>query len=357
MTFQNNPTVKYNYWMPGLRVFATICVIIIHTSAPLLFSKIPSGFNWWVGNIFDGLSRSCVPIFVMLTGYLFLPRQISPYRFYVKRFSSILPPFLFWSLVYIFISTRWSGADIFSLKFLTERIISKLINGASFHLWYIYLLFWLYLFLPYISFLVKKLTERMVITLIILWGIAVLIGQLIGFSELTPVSFAYYFGYYLGYLIIGYYFSIESFTARIQNVKVYSFIGFVTGVMITILGTYWLSISEGKLNYFFYGYLTMNVCLSAISAFLFFKSLDVKEKIPKIIEVIDSRSYGVYLIHVLVLTCLKKVNISGFFINPIIGVPLTVTLCLSISTILLFLLDKLPFGSYITGSKMSKTQR
>jgi surface polysaccharide O-acyltransferase-like enzyme len=351
MISQNTPAPKYNYWMPGLRLFATICVITIHTASPLLLSKIPPGFNWWVGNIFDGMSRSCVPIFVMITGYLFLPRQISAYRFYVKRFSSIFPPFLFWSLVYIVISTRWSGADIFSLKFLAERFIFRFMDGASFHLWYIYLLFWLYLFLPYISFLVKKLTEKMIIIFIILWAIAVIIGQWIGFSELTPVSFAYYFGYYLGYLVIGYYFSIESFTARIQNVKVYSFIGFIIGVIITIVGTYWLSISQGKYNYFLYGYLTMNVCLSAICAFLFFRSLNFKEKVPRIIEVIDSRSYGVYLIHILVLTCLRKVHINGFFINPIIGVPLTVTLCLSISTALLVFLDKLPFGSYITGKR------
>ena len=52
-----------------LRTLATIGVIIIHTSSPVLNMAYGHSMSeWWVGNIFDSASRFAVPLFLLLSG-------------------------------------------------------------------------------------------------------------------------------------------------------------------------------------------------------------------------------------------------------------------------------------------------
>jgi surface polysaccharide O-acyltransferase-like enzyme len=63
-------------WLDNLRVNATIGVILIHASATILFrfTKVPADY-WWMANLYNGGYRYVVPIFVMLSGALLLPRE------------------------------------------------------------------------------------------------------------------------------------------------------------------------------------------------------------------------------------------------------------------------------------------
>lgn len=64
------------FWVDFVRVLATFLVILLHSAAPLLYqySSI-SKADWWVANIYDSISRICVPLFFMISGYLLLEKM------------------------------------------------------------------------------------------------------------------------------------------------------------------------------------------------------------------------------------------------------------------------------------------
>ena len=122
--------------------------------------------------------------------------------------------------------------------------------------------------------------------------------------------------------------------------------------LITIFGTYFISIKTGNFNELFYGYLMPNVLLATIGIFLFIKSCKITNKLfLKIINFLDKYSYGIYLIHVLVLSYLATpLGISAYSIHPLFGIPITTILCVGVSAGIIYVVNKIPFiGKYISG--------
>jgi surface polysaccharide O-acyltransferase-like enzyme len=336
-------------WISNLRVIATVSVIILHVAVPIVRNfSITS--QWWIGNIYDGFVRYCVPVFVMITGALLLPQEVTLKAFLQKRFFRALIPFLFWSIIYILygiIVELHKGSEL-SLFMVLKTITGQLLYGASYHLWYIYMIIGLYLFIPILTKWIRNSNEKEIIYFLSLWIISMFAGKISYFSKLDIL---YYFSQYIGYLVLGYYLSIKEFKLKINTIRIISILLFFTGCLITVFGTYFLSVKQGYFAEFFYDYLTPNILVSTIGIFLFVKSLcTIREnKFSVIVSFIDKYSYGIYLVHVLVLTFLYKIGMTAYFINPIIGIPLTALLCLGVSTLIILILSKLPLGKYISG--------
>jgi surface polysaccharide O-acyltransferase-like enzyme len=123
-------------------------VIITHVAAgPVHRYNFSTDPQWWVGNIYDSFIHYCVPVFVMITGALLLPQTITLKSFLQKRVKRIFIPFLFWSVVYIYFTLDDYSNDL-TLFFVLKTVTAKLLYGASDHLWYIYMIIGLYLFVP-----------------------------------------------------------------------------------------------------------------------------------------------------------------------------------------------------------------
>ena len=59
-------------WISNLRVIATIAVIVVHVSMESRFDA-----SLYSDLIYGGLARFCVPIFIMITGALLIPKDLS----------------------------------------------------------------------------------------------------------------------------------------------------------------------------------------------------------------------------------------------------------------------------------------
>src|SRR5665647_202082 len=132
---------KKTFWFDNLRVIATIGVIFIHVSSDYQPSSgIISMYDFWIGNIFDSATRFSVPIFVMLSGALLLPKDYGTGIFLKKRLLRLLLPFVFWSFIYILNSLYWRVQDGEKLHFIetTKNILMQFRDGSSLHFWYIY---------------------------------------------------------------------------------------------------------------------------------------------------------------------------------------------------------------------------
>lgn len=336
-------------WIDNLRVLATISVVFLHVSCPLVYN-FGSNSNWWCGNIYDSIMRFCVPIFVMITGALLLPKEYDLIHYLKSKVSRIIFPFLFWSFVYLLFNLfvkMIKGENLVQMDTF-KFVLHNIKNGSSFHLWYIYMIIGIYLLIPIISKHIKICTENEILYFLIIWVITIILS--IPFIEKYAPNFNLnYFSGYLGYLILGYYLSIKKF----DNLKRTNFISvfmFIIGTLITIFGTYFLSLRNGFYSDFFYKYLTINVLFSAIGVFVFVKNLEIKNtRIIKIRNFISKYSYGIFLVHMIVLIIINQIGLNISLINPFIGIPLISILCLVISTFTVHYMNKLPLGKYYAG--------
>lgn len=136
-----------------VRVIACLLVMVQHSSefyyigdqgALVLDSSVYS-IRW-----LNSLSRTCIPLFVMLSGYFLLPMKGGTGAFFKKRFSRIIGPFLFWCVVFAFYFIFYRGDTM--ADFLTNVAHIPVNFGTEVgHLWYIYMLIGLYLLIPVLS--------------------------------------------------------------------------------------------------------------------------------------------------------------------------------------------------------------
>lgn len=337
-------------WTNNLRFLATVSVILLHVSGQILIQYgTVSNFVWWVGNFYDSAVRFCVPVFVMLTGALLLPKTYELNDFLKKRFLRIILPFLFWSLVYILFNYYVKlpqNHQMAPLETVTWGL-DLLRSGSSPHLWYIYMIIGIYLITPIISKWVQNCKENEILYFLIIWLFALIMNQPIFERYITDVDFSY-FSDFIGYLVLGYYLSVKTFRYSKRTIAITSILMVFIGVVVTMMGTYYLTNIDGKFNQYFYGYMTLNTLLVSMGVFVFFKNGNTSTS-SKIIDFISKYSYGIYLVHVLVLFYLSKYGIDFSLMNPIFSIPLVTLLCLLLSTLIIYVVNKLPYGKYISG--------
>lgn len=354
MTKATNPTNVQ--WFDTLRALATIGVIVIHVTSPVLnMTFIKNMQFWWVGNVVESFVRFPVPLFLMLSGATMLGKEYPLGEFYKKRFMRVLVPFLFWMVVYwVF---RWNMlmpsvqpktvASTFSWAidlFLKE--------GISKHFWYIYMILFIYLFLPFLGKALRKLNNPTILLILLGWFILCFISKKLPLSFYNWTENYHYklLGYFLytGYLVLGYYLAkVELSSIKIRYTSI---IAFVITALIAAIYTYVFSTNSGKLDQSIYGYLTTNTIIQSASIFLIFKNFSVKNNfILRIQNTISNYSYGIYLVHIMIIGILFRNGIYWSFAHPLLSLPLLTLMVLFSSFGIIFVLRKIPGGKYISG--------
>ncbi len=338
-------------WIDYLRASATFGVILIHVSGVILYQYgTLSDFEWWTGNLMDSAVRWAVPVFAMLTGALMLPYNYSMDHFYKKRLLRLLAPFIFWAFIYVAFNLL-SGINHHHISNYGEAgalVWISITKGISPHFWFIYLLIGLYLLIPVLRRFIFITGENGILIFLSFW-ILYLFIRLAFLSTLIPDNYFTYLAGFLGYPLLGYYLLVKEYKKRSALVTI-ALLMILTGIAFTAFGTAFLSSRAGKFVDDLYEYLTPNVLLSSLGIFLLFKTLEENKKQPaSIVRLISKYSYGIYLVHILIIALLGEAGMNWNIINPYIGIPSTALLCLGISVAVIHGLNRLPFGKYISG--------
>lgn len=352
---QTDETKNRAVWADNVRVFAIIAVVVVHVSAYGV--SIEYGLqcrangNWWIANFYESVCRCCVPLFVMLTGSFLLPQVTTLGQFLKKRLSRILLPFVFWSIVYIVfnLALKIKNGDPTTIYQLGPWFSTQILEGAEFHLWYVYMIAGLYLFIPILQPWVKIASNKTLLYFIGLCIVSLTLKQFNIPSTITSIDLRY-FGGYIGFLVMGYYLSERVvITARRLHIAIAFF---VIGFAVTFIGTYILSNRVQFFNDALYNYLTLNVALLSIGAFVIIKSIQTSGQgtiVNNIRNIMSKYGFSIYLCHPLILILMTHFNIDYKVVNPVIGIPLTVVVCLVISCSVVYVLSRLPYGKYISG--------
>jgi surface polysaccharide O-acyltransferase-like enzyme len=336
-------------WADDLRAFATIGVIILHVSAKVVNQYgVVSVSDWWIGNVFDSLVRFCVPVFLMLTGALILPRSYRLEEYFKKRIARILLPFLFWSMIYIAYNLYLKWTHGYEMNFFQtcNYAIYQFKTGASYHLWYVYMLIGIYLIIPLVSKWIVNSSGREISYYVVLWFCVLLFSCPAISTSLPNIDFTYFSGY-LGYPVLGY---LLAYKIEGKRVKPAGLTLFVLGTIFTMVGAYLSSQYDGTFNGYFYTYLSPNVIVASAGIFLFLRHYSLPlGRFRGVTNLIGKYSFGIYLSHVFVLERLFDYEFTPLFLNPAVGIPCVAMVCLVLSFAITYLLHKIPFGKYIAG--------
>lgn len=338
------------YYIDILRVIACLSVVMIHSSATYVLKDIGS-FNFWIGNILDGLSRIGVPLFVMISGALMLDKNYElTNQKLIKHIKKLIIFFIFWSAIYCIFSNIIDNIVIKHEPIKITSVIKAFIKG-HYHLWFIYLIIGLYLIVPLLRLWVKDENKKYVEYFIILSIIfTYILPQIISignnysnlFKHLKDILekklYLKYVGGYTTYFILGWY--IHNYD--IKNKKVIYLLGFLS-LIISIVGTYILSASTGKPLQLF-GNFNLNILLQSIATFLFVKTkwINVQYKENKFINSVSKNSLGIYAIHALIATIMYKILEKIGFEIALINIPIVFIVSFIISFLTSYILSKIP---------------
>ncbi|MFI3114833.1 MAG: acyltransferase family protein [Clostridia bacterium] len=312
-------------YLDELRVFATFCVIVLHVSAGNWGYISVNTNEWIVLTIFNSLVRFSAPIFVMISGALFLNENydFSLEKLFKKNILKIITAFAFWSTFYALLSYE-----------NPVNFVKSIISG-HFHMWFLYMIVGLYLALP----ILRKIAENRQIMLyfLILSFVFVYIFRFLsifnGFSYVIDVinqksSINLFLGY-SSYFLTGHF--LDTQTVNKKNIYTLG----VASMFFTIFATIVLSKNTGVPSSEFFSYFMPNVYFSSVFIFVLFKNKVKRVDISKIVQL----SFGVYLIHPYVNSLIYN-YITTSNMHPIYSVILISCVSFILSNLIIFMISK-----------------
>ena len=340
-----------------IRTIAIVFVILLHASTqPYTDIELMSTQGvqiWWASNVYNSLSRVCIPLFVMLTGALLLQpsKADEPIKvFFKKRWTRLGVPVIFWAFVYFV----W--ASIVNGKILPfDNSLLALLTGPGpyYHFWYLYLLFGMYLLTPVLSIILKYADKHILRYTFVLWFLGTAVVPLLTlFGQFYLNENFFIFTGWIGYFVIG------AYLTRVQIKPSFLITGLVGGLLWTIIGTYLVIGSLGEsYSQFFYDGFSINMIIASTALFLLLLSIpsNLQKSMEKncLIQLVSANTLPIYLFHVIVLESLQ----NGYFgftlkissMNPFIAIPLSATLTFFISLAVILPLKKIPYVNKIIG--------
>jgi surface polysaccharide O-acyltransferase-like enzyme len=349
-----------HYGFDILRVLAIYMVLQIHTGefyyigigGAVINSPASHVVGW-----FNSLFRTCVPLFVMLSGYYLFP--INDTRiFFRKRMSRVAIPFILWCVLYAFYFYLMGSAD---LKTTILNISKIAVNfGVDIgHLWFVYMLLGLYLFAPLISHWVQNCTRKNMELYLLLWALTLmlpyihlLVPAIWGECFWNNTPMLYYFSGFLGYVILANYIKRFFLAPKAWNYMFGSAL-ILVGYAVTAFGFLHLLPIE-KFNSTLeltWGFETINVAMMTTGLFLILKNITVENTSSwgaKLIADLSAKSYGIYLAHIMVLNAVHA-WVESQIENAAIKLPLIAMITFIITYVIIKLLSYLPKSKWLVG--------
>ena len=328
---------------PFLDVLKGVClfgVILGHLCTWQIGEILPGTAQWNVSNLYNSLCRVCVPVFLMVTGWLVLGRrdcrQAEEKSW--RKAGHFLLCYLVWSAGYTLIGRQGGGLDL-------PGFARGVLQG-EFHLWYLLLLSGVYAMLP----LLVRITRRRRDTdraLLVAFASTILLPSLAGvpgFGWMEGFLDKFYLDTgYLFYLLLGCRMRRWPLQAPARRCV---FLAGGIGTLWSMAATWRLSCQSGVFSDFWLDQRRLNVACGAAAVFLLFQQipkLPPQGRAARIFRALADRSLGIYLVHVVFLLGLRKFGISTYALPAIWWLPVLAAAVLAASWAAVSLASHIPF--------------
>ncbi len=374
-----------------IRVVACLMVMLVHASENF-YGADSSGLagnvsmlaneanRFWV-SFYDGfVSRAAVPIFMIVSAFLLVPMKPGQTMtsFYKHRFGRILPPFVFFLLLYTFLPLLWGGMtweqSLADLKLLPFNFPSM-----AGHLWFMYPLISLYIIIPVVSPWLEKVSAKderiflgfFIFTTFIPW-FRLITPELWGECFWNNFSAFWYCSGYLGYLVLAHYIRVHLDWDRRKRLTIGTLCflvgGAFTGWSFWLKGTPGVLIPTPEIEWS-WPFCTPNVLIQTFGLFLMFSCIGMRKGAAgdasagaasaaaagkeSFVSRLARLTFGMYLVHMFFLAPIATWIIGGDVANPTIpvaiAIPAIAILSYICSAAAVKLVSLLPGSRYLVG--------
>lgn len=334
-----NESLKHRQiYYDHMRVLATVAVIILHVAGANWQRADVNGSEWKILNFYDSSVRWAVPIFVMISGALFLNRDdITIKKIYSKYVLRMLIAYCVWGGIYYL----FAGDSVFQQleSLIKPGKMDKLIAiiNSYYHLWFIPMIVGIYICLPIIRQIVKNedIVNYFLSVSFVFWFLIPEAVELIndfGNEKLVIIMNAVYGRVkglqlnlvmnYVFYFMLGYKLSKICFDKK-KRILIY-ILGIV-GFIFTVVVDWIVAMKTQTPTGTYYGDTCVNVLFEAVAIFELYKNIPFKDTDKsKMIVRLSKWSFGAYLVHALIIEQLMQHGIHTLSFSTIIAVPVIV---------------------------------
>lgn len=329
-----------------IKIFACYLVIVSHiTCLPFFINADITSTTWNISNLFYNARSSCVPLFLMVSGVLYLNPD---YEIGIKKITKLcikmLLIYLIWNFMYSFFDTSTKNPI---------EIIKTMIFSPPGHLWYLPMLIGVYLLLP----LLKQISnnEKTLRYYLIFWiFLAILKFSLMSIFNVIPLpvvtniintSFTRFridnLSIFSGYLLLGHYLYLHNTKLKLWELIVVLICSVFIGTAITFWGTHTIgTLYTDPTDWMFF-----TSFLQSCSIYLIFLKLNMKFKnkisvaVKNNIYFLSKLTFGIYLVHAFFTAKCFPYLRGGL---TLLEIPIFALFIFAISAIIVYILKKIP---------------
>lgn len=309
-------------WLDVVRIIAIYLVLTTHSfHFPESIANLTQLEILNLANF--AIVKTCVPLFVMLSGALLLGKSESNTDFYKKRFMRLFPPWIFWTA---------ASTALILLSANGYDNVAGLMWSTFLSFWFLPMIAALYLLTPFIRLFLQKAKDTDVIFLIFLWFVSVSLlpffHNSLAFPLHTDNGIVRQVTLYSGFFLLGYLLLKIKINRKMVTLS----------IILALISILWIvssTISESlkmgnDIILTNFEYISPGIAvLTAIFFILIKKTVAYFETYmnpftKNIIEQISKAVLGVYFIHGIVINLLRNAGVIypynfGVVINPFIN--------------------------------------
>ena len=335
-----NRTIYFDY----LRVFSTLAVVFIHVSTQKWYSSDINSLAWKTFTAYDSVVRWCVPVFVMISGALFLGKAYDIKKIYSKNVLRLATAYIFWSVIYALIE---GGGK--------STIISNIIIG-HYHMWFIPMIAGLYICIPFIHRIAQdnKLTKYfLAVAFVFAFVLPTFLQLLNDFggehaktlynalrTVIADINLQFVMGY-TAYFIAGYFLKQTELSPKAR--RIIYLLGVAAGLF-TVLISIYISLKNNKGTSQYFNNFYVNIMLESIAVFVWVKyNAHLFKRLDRFVAAISPYCFGAYLVHVIILDTLNKnLHINTLSFHPVLSVPVISVVVFIVSMIISAVINQIP---------------
>ncbi len=337
-----------------LRILACFSVVMLHSSAQFWYELPVEEADWLVANSYNAVSRFGVPIFVMLSGALFLSpqKETNLKKLYLHNILRLVVLYIVWCALYGLFDCCFS----FSWSQLSPRDVLREIFAGRYHLWYLPMLVGIYMLLPVLRSWIshaRKENLQYFLLLFLLFQIGketcLALRQSDGISFLWSMAKPDMVCGYLGYFVLGYYLVSYDIGKKLRN---WIYAGGLFGLPANVVLGNLLALKKGIPVGAIYDSFGIFTFLTTVSLFLFFtrrvSRIHFSPGAAAVIREISLATLGVYLMHVGLMEFLKPMGIHSMMFTSAVCIPVFALFCFVVCSAIAAVLRRIPvLGKYL----------
>ncbi len=330
-----------------MRIIACLAIVVLHTMFAVsgYFRDSISAGDLLVSKTIENNMMWAVPLFLMVTGVLQLDpsRELTLHKLYGKYVKRVFGSLVLFSFVFR-IFDMIMDHEVFTVPGLLYAMLEMLTSKGWGHLWYLYLLIGLYIFMPFYRKIAECCSDR---ELRYLCAVYIVFISLIPLIETSGINIGFYIGeslIYPLYLYLGYMIHND----RLHIPASAAWAAFIISTALIILFDLMKYGGGAAIPDFVFGYSSPLIIIQSAGIFTLLDRISISGSSISISESaifnsLDKCTFGIYLIHMIFIRLIfRYMHFDPFEMLPGLTFPLCIAGIFLISFAVTLILRRIP---------------